>query len=269
MNVFLAVWKLLPGSVRNRMVYAFILMSAFPFLGTMLVVCDSQRGKVYTAPMASSVLVFCMILACTGYWQLRSLMLSMMDIKSFAVDMIALQAKAREGNIDDAEAARVRRLIVYMQDQIESTRRLIQLCTTTEHVEAEQPPVKLPRVMVSTALINKVVTELAHAEKAHRLAGVIVCQMPGGDGTRFHNADTVPSWLGEVLADMSDVFSFIGMLHPGRWIGCLEPSKSHLALETAVHMEKRAEKLFPGRIVVKVWRHPRERFDIHVELSHS
>ena len=264
-----AIWSLLPGSVRGRMVSAFMLMAAFPILGAILVVCDYNQAKVYGTPAIVSVIVFCTTLACVGFWDIRSLLLSMMDIRTFAGDMVALRAQAREHGINSMEVTKLQRLIVYMQDQIESARRLIQLQTGTVRPVSSPEAVTFPPVLTGPALVRKVVCELASAEKAQILIGVIGCRMANDAEPCVHDPGDPPPWLRELLAHTSNAFSFIGAIQPGHWIGFLDHDHSPVALEMALCMHEKADMISSGRIAVKVWRHPRERFSVISELAHN
>jgi len=156
-----------------------------------------------------------------------------------------------------------------MNDRIESARGFVQVHAGTERRKAGPKVVALPPVLVGPALVHRVVAELAHAEKTHALVGIIVCQMPDGDNGGIHDAVHVPPWLHDLLVDIADVFSFIGQLRPGQWMGCLDRDHSPLALETAMRIYEKADKRSLGHFVVKVWRHPTERFSVQSEFTNN
>jgi len=256
-----AVLALMPGTVRGKVMSALLLMAVFPALGATLVVSDCFRGRIYGAATICTVLGLCLALSCLGFWQIRALVLSVVDIKEFVGQVLALQTGKCDGRMTDTEISKIERLIIYLQDQIEAAQRVIEAyfsaCDRTH----------LPPVVRCVMLDTRMKAELGRAEADHTQAGVISWLSVHDARTDPADEGAVPGWLGALLRDTGGAFRFVGRIQPGHWVGLLDQRNSPRIADIAAHYQTFARSL-PGKaFVVRTWRHPLDRFDFVEEMA--
>ena len=282
MNRLCQVLGFLPRSVRSRVVAAFMLMAAFPVLGAILAVSDRMHGRVYSPAAIGSVLALCMVLSCFGFWELKSLLISVIDIRDFTKTLVKAQAKLAKGG-GDKEVAKLGHLVAYMHEQMEAARQLIQhhYAAFRRHMDANMPVsqekeagvanshvrITMPPLVPRSALPGRMREALNEGAAGGKTVGVVACRSAFVSVSERADDSLVPGWLRVLVAEMHGAAWFVARIGPGHWIVVLRAAELDATRAAINRLWETANSLDKPGVSLQTWCHPLERFDVGTAIQ--
>ena len=276
MKRFSQLMAALPKSVRGRALSAMLLMAGFPILGATLVMCDRLQQRTFGMPVVCIVMGLCTLLAWFGFWDIRTLLLSVIDIRDFTDEIIRLHRKADGKGGNAAEVAKLERLICYLQDQMDAAQQIVQYHlaanreyaarSTTTYGSKGTLIVHLPSLIPRSALAARIQADLAKADEQHCDVCIVKCQSRMVSAAETADDTLVPAWLRDLLSSLKCPVRFLGRVQAGHWIGVLECMDRGQIQEIAGHIHAWAGDPTNKGICAHACHYPIERFNAAFEI---
>lgn len=254
---------MLPRYVRVRMVSGFALMGVIPILVAVYVITNQLAPVRQTVPWMCVVVLISIVLAVIGVGLMRESIMGVINVAQTAQELFRRVAR---GQVDAREIVRLERLLCYMEDQLNATRRALR--AYRDEMRKETRRVRLPPLIPSPLVRARLEEETTRANRERAPVALFTWRTAMVSADEINDETYVPLWLQEVLRRTGQALDALGRIRPGYWVGCARGVPALRVPELVLLMERIA--LTSGvEVEVRGWGCPDETVDVSVIMRGS
>jgi hypothetical protein len=245
--------RLLPRSVRKRMMISFSLMAVIPIMaGVYAITVHIANRRV--SEWLSVVFLTCIVLACLGFVIMRAAVWSVVDISKTIEDVLPpLEDNKNISKITDDDIVLFERLIVYMENQMHQARKRLE---QYRKLRTAQAPFRLPPLVPRSIVRERIWRELKLAGRNKYPVSIIAVRENNPSTEHIIDDTRLPQWLARALREAGSAFDGIGVWCEGQWVLWIRKQSS----AEVKHIKETIADVLPpdhvNQVSLRIWSHP-------------
>ena len=209
----------LPRDIRNRLTVAFALATAIPILSAIYLLTIHVSSSSFHLPWLKFLMIMCAILGVSGILIIKSTIWKVVDIACTTDEILMALKNDHTHGTTAQEILRIERLVLYMEDQVRTARRSLELY---REITRTTKRFKLPRRLPATYVKTKIKDMIEISLELNKSSGLIFWHNIEVSDNELKDDSFVPDWLQNIFRNSAIIPELIGRYDLGHWICWIE-----------------------------------------------